>query len=246
MTDVPMPPASSSSSSPPPPPPAPTTPTIPELRAELTSLNRVSHRLAMTEPGPSLERVLGLLLPRLLRRVGKNDDERRRENSGRIIIRRDGNGGNGNGVHKRKAPSSSSSSSSHSSAAVDGVADGVESMAVDDGDDGDDGGDGDYDDDDDAMRRSSRDRESDEKVVDSLRGSIHDKLVEMIGHAMKRAREDRSCKLPCGALLDSLVPPPPPLLLPPRRGRRTPRRRRRPPRRPRRRTRWRSTSAWHS
>lgn len=40
--------------------------------AELSSLGRVSHKLAMTDAGDPLERVLNLLLPRLLTRIGSN------------------------------------------------------------------------------------------------------------------------------------------------------------------------------
>jgi proteasome component ECM29 len=40
--------------------------------ADLASLSRVSHKLAMTDAGPPLETVLGLLLPRLLKRIGTN------------------------------------------------------------------------------------------------------------------------------------------------------------------------------
>ena len=39
---------------------------------DLAQLGRVSHRLAMTDDGPQLEKVLGLLLPRLLSRIGAN------------------------------------------------------------------------------------------------------------------------------------------------------------------------------
>ena len=41
--------------------------------ADLSSLGRVSHKLALTEAGPPLEKVLQLLLPRLLVRVGTNN-----------------------------------------------------------------------------------------------------------------------------------------------------------------------------
>ena len=44
--------------------------TLDELTTELSSLNRVSHRLAMTDAGSQLQRVLNLLLPRLLLRIG--------------------------------------------------------------------------------------------------------------------------------------------------------------------------------
>eukprot|EP00978_Attheya_sp_CCMP212_P004711 scaffold10348_cov54-Attheya_sp.AAC.4 len=40
--------------------------------AEISSLGRVSHKLAMTDAGDPLEKVLGVLLPRLLLRIGNN------------------------------------------------------------------------------------------------------------------------------------------------------------------------------
>ena len=40
--------------------------------SDLAQLGRVSHRLAMTDDGPQLEKVLNLLLPRLLSRIGTN------------------------------------------------------------------------------------------------------------------------------------------------------------------------------
>jgi proteasome component ECM29 len=43
-----------------------------EAQNELSTLGRVSHRLAMTDAGAPLERVLKLLLPKLLVRIGKN------------------------------------------------------------------------------------------------------------------------------------------------------------------------------
>ena len=55
-----------------PPPP----PDLDELQksasTDLAQLGRVSHRLAMTDDGPQLEKVLNLLLPRLLNRIGTN------------------------------------------------------------------------------------------------------------------------------------------------------------------------------
>ena len=42
-------------------------------QSELESLGRVSHRLALTESGGPLEKVLNLLLPRLLKRIGSNN-----------------------------------------------------------------------------------------------------------------------------------------------------------------------------
>ena len=41
--------------------------------ADLSSLGRVSHKLAMTDAGAPLEKVLSVLLPRLLLRVGTNN-----------------------------------------------------------------------------------------------------------------------------------------------------------------------------
>ena len=46
--------------------------------ADLASLSRVSHKLAMTDAGPPLEKVLGLLLPRLLKRIGTNHVEQQK------------------------------------------------------------------------------------------------------------------------------------------------------------------------
>lgn len=43
-----------------------------KAQGELSQLGRVSHRLAMTDEGPNLVKVLNLLLPRLLSRVGSN------------------------------------------------------------------------------------------------------------------------------------------------------------------------------
>ena len=47
-----------------------------ELKGELSTLNRVSHRLAMTDGG-ALEKVVTNLLPRLLQRIGKNDEAKK-------------------------------------------------------------------------------------------------------------------------------------------------------------------------
>ena len=46
-----------------------------ELLSELSTLDRVSHKLAMTEAGLPLQKVLNLLLPRLLRRIGSNNSK---------------------------------------------------------------------------------------------------------------------------------------------------------------------------
>lgn len=43
-----------------------------KAQSELSSLNRVYHKLALTEAGESLQKVLSLLLPRLLSRIGSN------------------------------------------------------------------------------------------------------------------------------------------------------------------------------
>eukprot|EP00804_Cyclotella_cryptica_P020845 CCRYP_011471-RA/>CCRYP_011471-RA protein AED:0.17 eAED:0.17 QI:1356/1/1/1/1/1/5/334/2365 len=56
--------------------------TLKDLQAELSTLGRVSHRLAMTDAGPALEKVLTLLLPRLLSRIGKNDDAKKESRRG--------------------------------------------------------------------------------------------------------------------------------------------------------------------
>src|SRR6056300_584218 len=69
-----------------------------ELQNEQSTLNRVSHRLAMTDAGPALGKVLSLLLPRLLVRIGKNDDAKklhRREREGN-------SSSNNNNSNKRK------------------------------------------------------------------------------------------------------------------------------------------------
>ena len=55
--------------------PASTQALLNEAKNELSTLNRVSHRLAMTDAGPQLEKVLSLLLPRLLRRIGQNHEK---------------------------------------------------------------------------------------------------------------------------------------------------------------------------
>ena len=48
--------------------------------ADLSSLGRVDHKLALTE-ADNLERVLGVLLPRLLSRIGSNHANQRQENN---------------------------------------------------------------------------------------------------------------------------------------------------------------------
>ena len=56
--------------------------TLKDLETECSTLDRVSHRLAMTDAGPPFEKVLSLLLPRLLSRIGKNDDAKRENRRG--------------------------------------------------------------------------------------------------------------------------------------------------------------------
>jgi hypothetical protein len=112
-----------------------------DLQTELSTLDRVSHRLAMTDAGAPLEKVLSLLLPRLLSRIGKNDDAKRE---------------NKRGVNKRKLAG-----------------------CVNDGEGG-------------------------QEKLDEMYETIHKKLTEMLMHTMKRVRDDRECKLPCGAILELL------------------------------------------
>ena len=57
---------------PPPPPPDLDDELQKSASIDLAQLGRVSHRLAMTDDGPQLEKVLNLLLPRLLNRIGTN------------------------------------------------------------------------------------------------------------------------------------------------------------------------------
>lgn len=146
-----------------------------DLQTEQTTLNRVSHRLAMTDnAGSALEKVLSLLLPRLLARIGKNDDAKKMHRVERQQLLLGGAASN----NKRKLsgetiPSSSSSSSSSNNS-------------------------------------SSSQSESTTVLyyydqIDSLHDAIHKKLIEMLTHTMKRVRDDRSCKLPCGAILELLL-----------------------------------------
>ncbi len=124
--------------------------TLTDLQSELSTLNRVSHRLAMTDAGPPLEKVLNLLLPRLLSRIGKNDDAKK-----------------SNRNNKRKAPSSSPTQSSSASTSDVGAL---------------------------------------HDQINVMHETIHKKLIEMLTHTMKRVREDRNCQLPCGAILNLLLP----------------------------------------
>mmetsp|Transcript_3514 Transcript_3514/g.5942 ORF Transcript_3514/g.5942 Transcript_3514/m.5942 type:complete len:555 (-) Transcript_3514:65-1729(-) len=126
-----------------------------DLQTEQTTLNRVSHRLAMTDPGPALEKVLSLLLPRLLSRIGKNDDAKKKHKK----QRQDSASANNN--NKRKLSGEMTVSSSENTIIYD--------------------------------------------QIDSVHDAIHKKLIEMLTHTMKRVREDRSCKLPCGAVLELLT-----------------------------------------
>lgn len=99
----------------------------------------------MTDAGPALEKVLNLLLPRLLSRIGKNDEAKK-----------------SNRNNKRKAPSSPLASASDLGALHD--------------------------------------------QINAMHESIHKKLIEMLTHTMKRVREERNCQLPCGAILELLLP----------------------------------------
>ncbi|KAL9182267.1 hypothetical protein ACHAXT_012919 [Thalassiosira profunda] len=130
--------------------------TLSELQTELSSLNRVSHRLAMTDAGPALQKVLSLLLPRLLARIGKNDEAKRANRRSNI--------------HKRKSPSPTAGAAPSN----DG--------------------------------NGNNGCEVIYEQIDGMHESIHKKLIEMIGHSMKRVREDRGCKLPCLSILELLLP----------------------------------------
>ena len=105
--------------------------------SELSSLGRVSHRLAMTDGGRPFEKVLSLFLPRLLRRIGSN--------------------------HKRTLDLSRQ----YPNAAAPGS-------------------------------------KSTEAVLKGTYDKVHAKLVEMIGHIMKRTRSDAACQIPCEAVLNIL------------------------------------------
>jgi hypothetical protein len=113
-----------------------------DLQTEFSTLDRVSHRLAMTDAGAPLEKVLSLLLPRLLSRIGKNDDAKRE---------------NKRGVNKRK------------------------------------------------LAGCITDTEGGQEKLDEMYEKIHKKMTEMLMHTMKRVRDDRECKLPCGAILELLA-----------------------------------------
>lgn len=103
-----------------------------ELLSELSTLDRVSHKLAMTEAGLPLQKVLNLLLPRLLRRIGLN-------NSKSAEFSRDFGG-------------------------------------------------------------SSELEKSIQRSFDD----IHQKVVEILSHILKRCKADQSCQLPCDSILELL------------------------------------------
>lgn len=42
--------------------------------------------------------------------------------------------------------------------------------------------------------------------IDGMHDTLHKKLIEMLMHTMKRVREDGTCKLPCVAILELLLP----------------------------------------
>ena len=150
-----------------------------ELTDELSSLNRVFHKLAMT-PAAGLPRVLHLLLPRLLARIGKNDDAAQEERRRRRRRRREPSS-SGSRERKRKSPSPPPGATTAAAASVDGGRGDAEDAAAGD--------------------RLLADR------VAGAHDAVHNKLVEMVGHAMARVREDRDCGLPCAALLELLTPP---------------------------------------
>eukprot|EP00536_Pseudo-nitzschia_multiseries_P015198 jgi/Psemu1/320813/estExt_fgenesh1_pm.C_8350006 len=106
-----------------------------DANSQLQSLNRVSHRLAMVDNAQRLQMVLDKLLPRLLERIGDN-------NQARLKARQQG--GNSNSNHHAQ--------------------------------------------------------------LGSVLAKIHAKLVEMLSHAMKRVRDDASCRLTnAGGILDLLL-----------------------------------------
>ena len=92
--------------------------------ADLASLGRVDHKLALTE-ADNLERVLSVLLPRLLSRIGSN--------------------------------------------------------------------------------HVNQNQESNTEQLRTVFQKIHEKLVSMLSHIMKRVREDPTCRLPCEAILNLLL-----------------------------------------
>lgn len=96
--------------------------------SELSSLSRVSHRLALVDSTERLTTVLDKLLPRLLKRIGENHKEQ-------LNLARQQQGGHLKETHDK----------------------------------------------------------------------IHAKLVEMLGHTMKRVRDDQKCQLPCRDMLQLLL-----------------------------------------
>ncbi|CAB9497586.1 associated protein ECM29 homolog [Seminavis robusta] len=96
--------------------------------SELSSLGRVSHKLALVDSSERLQQVLEKLLPRLLKRIGDNHQQQLK------------------------------------------------------------------------LARDSADNQ-----LRSTHDKIHAKLVEMLGHTMKRVRDDKACKLPCKDILQLLL-----------------------------------------
>lgn len=96
--------------------------------SELSSLSRVSHRLALVDTTERLTTVLDKLLPRLLKRIGENHKE-----------------------HLNLA------------------------------------------------------RQQQGEQLKEIHDKIHAKLVEMLGHTMKRVRDDQQCRLPCRDILQLLL-----------------------------------------
>jgi len=129
-----------------------------DLQTEQSTLNRVSHRLAMTDPGPALEKVLSLLLPRLLSRIGKNDDAKKERHQ------------------RRRHTTNNKRKLSGGDVVVVVVA-----------------------------TTTSSNNTTIHDQIDDMHDAIHKKLIEMLTHTMKRVREDRSCKLPCAAVLELLT-----------------------------------------
>ncbi len=142
-----------------------------ELQTELTSLNRVSHRLATTSnDGSAFEKVVSLLLPRLLQRIGKNDENSKKNKNTQCTstssVRYSGSSNN-----KRKEPSFTSTAPIGTDA---------------------------------AFATTTIDEQQQQQQIDDMHTAIHAKYIEMIAHIRKRARDDRSCSLPCDAILNLL------------------------------------------
>jgi proteasome component ECM29 len=162
---------------------------ISELQAELSSLNRVSHRLATTpNDGSAFQKVVALLLPRLLQRIGKNDESSKRNKNifyNNSSMRRDSGGSN-----KRKEPSSPATTSAvaNSGGADFAVATTDEQLQQ--------------------QQQLPQQQQQQQQQIDNLHTTIHTKYIEMITHIRKRVRDDRNCLLPCDAILDLLLPAP--------------------------------------